>query len=196
MFVHHVPKHAKPQLVRQETIKIEQKPSPIEGQGLFARFQIQAGEIIGGQQEIGLINDGVFKIKNELNVSTFVLQNEHYEQISEIKKRVNCRILEIDGEVFVQAINSIQPGQELTRYYGIDNWLMTAIAKSSRDTYSELFMAKSEKLSMDLTGLLRIEKYLQLLESRYSPDEFQEFKNIQRFRKMNLDVFTKLISVD
>ena len=103
--------------------KTEVKASPIQGQGLFARFAIEAGEIVAVNGGYVLPAGEWTVLERELGAAEIQLSEDLFIAPTQAGEREGCMLytnhscdpnIAIEGQIVFVAMREIAPGEELT----------------------------------------------------------------------------------
>lgn len=162
------------------------------GNGLFAVRDIAINEII--TNGAAWANDGIYVIENVLSFESILKNIEGYEDLDIIQSNINSRLLEINGTYYLQAIKNISCGEEITRYYGTEYWIIETIKLLSKknDHCSQIINNHCSQIINDHwiceNDLICIEHYtleldeifnfLDKRKNKYAQEIYKKLKNI------------------
>lgn len=173
-------------------LQLKQSDIPLAGNGCFAKKKIKRGEIIGFEKHINNTNDGIFIKTSENNYFDDIFNIlDKYENIEIIENKINTKICCFLGLNFLQAIRDINKDEEITRYYGLDYWIITNIINAHKETdityrlYNMVKNNNSEFTFITKEDRLKYSKEIYqlglILKSRkykYSQEKYDELQNI------------------
>lgn len=152
--------------------------------GIFAKTFIPGGTYIArgdecipslpnsGFMENNKAYDNIINKTNDLNFYYF--QQEHeYTDLETIKQHTNVKIVSVEGVKYLVAIRDIQPGEELSRYYGPSYWFTKDQNDVCIEVWENIIEYKSQKTMKQLINPKSVEK----MTSEELQTKLEQYKN-------------------